>query len=104
MLGDPPERLPRLVPVAQLLGDDPEIVGDLQHDRLVIAEAELPRRVRRLQHPSRRRRIAQPMARRSQLPVRPQHLGIVLAEARPAELDGTFQDLGRPGKVAPSRQ
>jgi hypothetical protein len=94
-LGDPPERLPRLVPVAQLLGHHPQIVGDLQNQRIGVTQPELPRRVGFLEHPPSRHRIVGPLQRRAELTGREQHLRVVLGEIDLAKLHRTLQQQPR---------
>jgi hypothetical protein len=90
-LDHPAERLAGLVPVAQFLGHHAEVVGDLQHERIGLAEPPLPRGIGLLEHPPSRRRIVGFLVQPGELVRRPEHPGIVLAQVDLAELDGVLE-------------
>jgi hypothetical protein len=99
-LGDPTERLARLVPVAQFLGDHPDVVRDRHHQRIGVTEPPLPRRVGLLEHPARRRRIVRPLMNPRQLVGGLQHVRMVVGQIHPPQLHGTLEDSTRPGQIA----
>lgn len=77
--------------VPELLGNDPEIMRDVQHERIRVTEFPDPRRVRVLQLPPRRHRIVDPQIDARQLPLRRQHIRIILTELVPPDLHRPFQ-------------
>jgi hypothetical protein len=98
-LGDPPQRLASLVPVAQFLGHHAQVVRDLQDQRIGIPEPPLPGRVRLLQNPSRSRRITRLLMNPGQLMGRGQHLRIILTQIDPPQLDGVGEQGDSAGPV-----
>ena len=89
--GHPAERAPRLVPVLHLLGHDPEIEGDPQHDRIGVPEPPLPRRVGLLEHPPRAGRIIGTLMYGGELLGGQENIGIILTEVGPAQVDGMLE-------------
>jgi hypothetical protein len=103
-LRHPTERLARLVPVPQFLGHYAQVERDLQQQRISVTQPPLPRRVRLLQDPPRRRRIIRGLMNTSQLMRGSQNVGIILAEPSSADLDGILEDIARPYEVPPTEQ
>jgi hypothetical protein len=99
-LRDAPERLARLVPVAQLIGHGAKIVGDLQHQRIGVAQTPLAGRVRLLEHPARGGRLVPLLVHPGELVRRDQDVRVVLAQPRTPNVHRVLEQLGGPGKIA----
>lgn len=96
MRQNPAERLARLMLVAELLRNDPQVMRNVQHERITVTEFPDPRRVRVLQLPPGRHRIIDAQIDPRQLPLRGQHIRIILTELVPPDLHRPFeQHFGR---------
>ena len=93
--GHPAESPPGLVPVLHLLGDHTEVEGDRQHDGIGVTEPPLPGGVGLLEHPARGGRIVGPQVHAGELLGGEENVGIVLAEIRPAQVDGMLEHSAR---------
>ncbi|GAA0447958.1 hypothetical protein Aca07nite_73360 [Actinoplanes capillaceus] len=91
VLGDTPEGFARFMPVPELLSDDAQIMGDVQHERISVPEPPLPGRVGVLQHPAGAHRIVGPQIDPGELPLSGEHVRFVLPELLPPELDSPFK-------------
>ncbi|TDO37178.1 hypothetical protein C8E87_0785 [Paractinoplanes brasiliensis] len=98
-LGHPRERLARLMPIAQLLGHRPDLVRDLQHQRIGVPQPPLPSRVRLLQHPPRTRRVIHPLQQNPQLVRGAKNIGIILRKVDFPQFDSLLQQRLRPRNI-----
>lgn len=94
----------RLVAVAQLVRDGPQLEGQRQHQWIGMRPATLPGGERLLQHPPGRARIVR-------LPIQPgqqvsgaEHVRMILAERRPSGLDRLDQQVTGGGEVTRTTQ
>ncbi|GAB2584954.1 hypothetical protein Aab01nite_53510 [Paractinoplanes abujensis] len=83
------------MPVAQLLSRHPDLVRDLQHQRVRIPQPPLPSRIRILQNPPSRRRIIRPLQQHPQLVRSAKNVRIILGKVN-------FPQLNRLLKQRPS--
>ena len=102
--GDPGEVAPRLVPVAQFVGDRPEIGGDPEDHRIVVAEPQLRSFERLLQYPPRRRQFAQLPVYRRQPPHRLDHVRVVRAQPDRRHIGHRFEQIPRGLELAAGTQ
>ena len=89
--GHPAERPPGLVPVLHLLGHDAQIEGDQQHDRVGVAESPLPSGMGLFEDAASSGRITGALVDRSKLLSGQQHIGIVLTEIGPSQLNSMLK-------------
>jgi hypothetical protein len=88
-----------LVPVAQLLGDRAEVERQRQHQRVGVAQVQLARRERLLEHPARLCRVVGLAVQRGQHMLAREQLRVVFAEHRAGGVDRVFQHRAGRGQV-----
>ena len=98
-LSHPREGLTSLMPVTQLLSHHPDVMRDLQHQRIRVTQTPKPRRVRLLKHPPRSHRIIRPLQDGPQLIRRPQNIRIVLRKVDSPEFHGMLEHSTRPSQI-----
>lgn len=102
--GHPAQAAARLMPVAQLVGNDPKRVRQGEHHRFAVAKAQLPGRDGLLQNPARGRRLARLTMHAGEHVRGAEHVGMIFSEAGLGDLKRLLQHQARASKVTVGSQ
>ncbi|GIJ23882.1 hypothetical protein Vlu01_45060 [Micromonospora lutea] len=94
----------RLVAIAQLVRDGPQLESQRQHQRIGMRPAAFPGGERLLQHPPGRTRIVRFPVQPGEQMSRTEHIWMIFAEGRPSRIDRIDQQVTGGGEVSRTTQ